>query len=611
MRNLRQFGFLIILFCFSPNGRADFEACSDLPACLIALQDAAKSHDGPGMGREGEAALRLLQFPKGVDALVRLLADPDPKIAELAAYGLREAPSIDTRHLPQIRAGLDRGLSWLPLALARIDSDEAAKEAVDRYLVSKSAPENQEGFAVAQSGDRAIPFIVELARCRTTCANDTHYLLAAALSRMGPERQLAAPALMSIVRDPKSPRLAVTGALEMIASLDTDGGAVENDLLHELDIAPQISQWIENALVGIKSSASGDIYARRLQAGADNSILNDIATTGKAAHDAGPALLDLLSRRQDPSSDLRPGIIRAIGFVGYKKGVPALVRALDDPIDARVAWTAAVSLGQLDARDAIVALDRTAEQHWYLPVRKAAAEAALKMRSGNGPARVEATDTLNNEYSFWSFENIDGDVPDCSVHQERVRRIPVGQSLGSHASARKLKQLTFDTEVLSYGASDAEEQRATGTNVVEVGPDNIVEHRTPTKQVPGVALRVEGGWVAGSNRGEWGGELMFLGDDGVRYKVLDENIEGIHRLGQRVVITTGLAHLSMNQGAVYDLTRDASGKWRASIWRVLPSAPAKSFLVEPTALFVRSIGGGAVVIESDGRMRMARCVTER
>jgi hypothetical protein len=77
------------------------------------------------------------------------------------------------------------------------------------------------------------------------------------------------------------------------------------------------------------------------------------------------------------------------------------------------------------------------------------------------------------------------------------------------------------------------------------------------------ALRVRGGWLVGADRGEWGGELVFLGDDGIQRKLLDENVQDIVQLGSRYVAVTGLAHLTLNHGMLYEVGPDEGGSWRA------------------------------------------------
>src|SRR5690606_10998833 len=142
-----------------------------------------------------------------------------------AAYMLRDAPQIDPADLPQIIEGLDGELGWLAPALARIGTDGAAKEAVDRYLVSDSDPANQEAYALRLLGRRAIPFMLEPAACAPSCRDDTHSLLGAVLRQMGPERAVAGPALMRMASDRTASPQVAQGALSMIADLGIDGKA--------------------------------------------------------------------------------------------------------------------------------------------------------------------------------------------------------------------------------------------------------------------------------------------------------------------------------------------------------------------------------------------------
>src|SRR5207344_1119198 len=111
---------------------------------------------------------------------------------------LGEVPDVDPKYLPQVRAGLDRKLGWLPIVLAHMRSEEAAKEAIARFLVSEEAPNNQEVFAVARSGERVLPLIVQHARCQPACGKDDIYLLAAALKEMDPVRAKIAAPLMEL-----------------------------------------------------------------------------------------------------------------------------------------------------------------------------------------------------------------------------------------------------------------------------------------------------------------------------------------------------------------------------------------------------------------------------
>ena len=599
----RKLVILMLLALPAGSGNsASSKACQDLGACIHELRELAKKeNEYGGMGPEADQLKRqILGLPAAVNALVPLLADPNEQLAELAAYALRDAPAIDPVHLPKIIGGMDRGLGWLAPALARIGTEAAAKEAVDRYLVSKDAPTNQEAYAVELLGRRAIPFIVERARCRTPCKDDAHYLLATALKEMGAERAQAGPALMEIATDRGASPEVARGTLLMIAALGSEGRALEADLRRERDAAPYLSPWIDEALVGIHSNSAGAIFANRLADRPDVIALRDLAEVGDAGRDAGPAVVAIL--RAQP--ELRAAAAKALGYIGYQAAVPVLVAALDDPVDAGVAQASAAALGRLHAAGALPELDRSAAEHWYPPVREAARTAATRIRTGSKePVRRPGG---NFAMEFFS-DKVGSGFPECTKHHEKPRAEPAGTKLYARTSAKQLQRLNYPSEIVGYGASDEAEQKAAGAEIIRVTPDNLLEQRKPIKQVPDVALRVDGGWLVGSDRGEWGGELVFIGDDGTRQRILDGNVEDIFRLGTRLVATTGLAHMSMNNGALVALGKGPDGRWMAETWRVLPGAPAVSFLVHPDGLMVETMGRGAIVVDADGGMRMANC----
>jgi hypothetical protein len=530
-----------------------------------------------GVGPAGaQWKARILAEPGAVDALVPLLADPDDRVAGLAAFALRDAPRIAPTYLPQIRAGLDRGLRWLPPALGRIGTDEAAREAVDRYLVSDEAPENQEAYAVQLSGHRALPFIVERARCRPDCEANTHVLLAGVLARMGLERVEVGPALLRIAGDRDASPQAAQGALIMISQLGHEARALEADLVQLRESAPSLAHWIDIAEVGIGSRRSGSIFVERLASRPDVITLRDLAQTGEAGRDAGPAVIELMRTRPE----LRPAAAHVLGYIGYDDAVPVLVDALDDPADVRVAWASATSLGRLRAAMALPALERTAARHWYPPVREAAQRAVAALRHG---AAAE-----EHRVGFFAFDGINEGLPECREPRGRIIRENTATKLHAATAREELARLRYPSEVVSYGAAG--------------------EHRERIEREPRVALRVDGGWLAGSSGGEFGGELVFIGDDGGFQKILDgDNVVDIHRLRDRIVAITGMAHLSANRGSLVAVTPATNGRWTSRIWRTLPGAPAASALLEPGELFVSIRGGGAVLVDAAGTMRMAEC----
>lgn len=81
------------------------------------------------------------------------------------------------------------------------------------------------------------------------------------------------------------------------------------------------------------------------------------------------------------------------------------------------------------------------------------------------------------------------------------------------------------------------------------------------------------GHLAGFDRGEWGGKLVFISSQGKEVELLDENVAGIFRVPGGVVVFTGLAHLSLNKGEVYAVVQNPDKSISAKLLVALPGAP--------------------------------------
>ncbi|MBN2162343.1 MAG: hypothetical protein JXR25_15125 [Pontiellaceae bacterium] len=508
---------------------------------------------------ESEYADKLSQYgTNAVPRLIELLKHPDKDVAEIAALALRGCSYIDEKYLPQIIDGLDRDIGWLPNALGRIPTDAAAEEAVKRYLAADTSPWNQEANAVSRQGIRAVPFIIQAALSTEKDNEGVCHLLGYVLQDMNAEaKQEAAHLLQKTLNDETSSTALLHGILTMVYYLGEDEGRLlETDLIRLREAKPELKSTIDNDLVCMRSALSGQILAERLRKSPGRATLLDIAWIGKAAaKDTGPEVLRIL---ENSTWETRRAAAHTLGAIEYKESTPALCTLLNEPHDVILNWIAANSLGKLHAKSATEALQKTAENHWHPAVR------------------MEAKLALKNMYSS---EPYDSDSHRLEIEEKDLPEAPTKQTNATPPEV--LEKLAYEITI----------------------PSTV----TPTiTQIPDVALRVENGWLAGSSRGEWGGELRFIGDNGIRYEVSDEHTQNVFMLGEKVIAITGVAVWFSNDGMIYELSQQTDGKWQAVPWRALPGAPRESHKMPSGEIMIATDSGGNVILSEDGSFRMVQ-----
>jgi hypothetical protein len=116
----------------------------------------------------------------------------------------------------------------------------------------------------------------------------------------------------------------------------------------------------------------------------------------------------------------------------------------------------------------------------------------------------------------------------------------------------------------------------------------------------------ENGWLAGLDAGEWGGRLTWFSSDGSQKTViLHDNIQGIAKVGNEVLILTGIAHISDNEGGVSKLTKDYYGNFQIQPLVDLKSMPL-SFVVESNESILISLRDKIVRVKTSGEIETWR-----
>jgi hypothetical protein len=107
--------------------------------------------------------------------------------------------------------------------------------------------------------------------------------------------------------------------------------------------------------------------------------------------------------------------------------------------------------------------------------------------------------------------------------------------------------------------------------IIGLGEDG--EHVTEIRAKPDFRLSAFGGELLGSDRGEWGGELVFRDRGGAIHPLTNGNVRGIVRMPFGIVVFTGLAHLGSSGGHLYSVVRRADGALVATLMRDLGGSP--------------------------------------
>lgn len=526
-------------------------------------------------GQEQAYIERIKNYQElAVPYLIELLSHEDIDVAEIAAAALAGCSPIDAKHLPKIIEGLDRGIGWLPAALGKINSEDASKEAVKRYLEASSSPHNQEAVAVQQQGERAIPFLVQALHDNQTEDDETIELIGYAFGEMDPDSQVkSAQALKTILDNSNSSDELLRKALATITFLQDTGLILEPDLIALYQTKPNLKEHIDSALIGIGSAESGRIFSNELNESPNPYLLRDIASSGISAHGAGPAIQKLLF-----SSDWNTcrDAARTLGFIRYNEAISDLTNLLQNTNDVVLTWIACQSLGRLQAESSCPELEKTVQTHWHPSVREEAQQALNNIK--NSTSYTSRHHKHNFPFEFYDYMHF-------GIDNQDLGNLPDSKELNaSYASPAELKALTYTIEEPFYDGQS-------------------VQHKT-TQKTPSIALQVEAGWLTGRDHGEWGGELFFIGTDGTKLCLLNENVNAIYKLGSKHIALTGLAHLGGNYGMVYEVAQNEAGEWHASPWLGLPGAPNDSRQLNAKEIAIETQGGGNVILSENGSFTM-------
>jgi HEAT repeat protein len=576
---------LATALCAWPSAAAQAAArsCADLKSCLAAVKNTAAP--GDGITRQEMALAETIQrYGKAAaPGLLALLADPNANVRALAAYTLRDLRGLTEAETAPLLRALAAGEDWVALALASIGSQAAIAGLLDA-LAARPDTHTQVTYAFEKLGAKSVPALLGALDCPTRCDQRLLSAIVFIFEELGRKGRDAVMPLAEVAADTRRPIALRRAAVSALGGVGEAAVAAAPSLLRLAASDPgQLEEPVLRALQAMKAPGAAEVLAARLAKDPSVLVLRDIAALGPAGRTAGPAMIPLLSH---PDWEVRMAAARALGYVADGAATEALVAALDNQEDWQLVLAAAESLGRLKAKAAVAPLRAVALHHWYPPVR-AAARKARSVIAG-AATYLSRWHPSNFAFEFFELQDAGSNVPPC-----RIKRPPgVRAFLPDDDLNRALATVgTYEATIASYGPGEG---------------GALVRIEGSTKQAPETALEVPGGWLLGASRGEWGGELVFTDRSGRQQLLVDDNIDGLARLGHRIVAVGGLAHLSSNRGLAYQVSQDAGGRWSARPWRLLPGAPSGSRL-DRDGRWLINTNGGSVLLAPNGALTMATC----
>ncbi len=154
---------------------------------------------------------------------------------------------------------------------------------------------------------------------------------------------------------------------------------------------------------------------------------------------------------------------------------------------------------------------------------------------------------------------------ECELFNESLAAQRSPTKLLKSNAKDQLSELTFKFDVVGYGEH--------GRTVSEID------------ETPHVAIPVKNGWLLGSDRGEWGGRLVYKTHDGNQKNIIDDNIKDIYEYSYGHIVVAGLGHMGVSRGTIYLVTvKDNS--YVAEKIHSLAASPKSSWLTSTGELLI-------------------------
>ncbi|NTX54458.1 HEAT repeat domain-containing protein [Myxococcus sp. CA039A] len=521
-----------------------------------------------GIQKERQALATAIQA-HGAAAIPPLLAMLDSDkvgVRVLAGYTLGDIEGLTEQHLEPLIEAQRQGTPWVERAIGHIGTPRALAfltEALDEY----PSRYNQLTGALETAGGKGALALTESLRAPKPRKPAYVDVACELLREMKDKASPAIEPLLAVMAEEKTHPKNQVHAIRLLGCIGFLAQPAADRLEQFREKTPRLKRDIDLALISIRPELTAALFAQQLRVEPTIPLLRDLAKLRQDGRGAGGALVELLTHE---NWEIRVAAVHAMGYLQYTDATDLLIAQLNDEKDWRMVIVSVEALGKFKAQKAVGPLERVAKEHWYPFVRKGALQAIKVIR---GEATYTEDPHFPSEFLHYRFS------VDDTPNPVEPPFVPGSDEL----SEKDLKPLKYPMQVRTRAEK--------GWRVQNFQAE------------PGCGLRVANGHLLGTNRGEWGGELVHRSAKRATTVLLKENTRSIHRIGDTLVAVTGLAHLSSHRGMLYRIVPKGDS-YVAEPWRALPGSPKVAGTMEDGRLFI-SCAGGDVIVTPDGTLEMS------
>lgn len=584
-------GLLSYLFISS----ASFaNVCETPKACVDAIPTPAEKTYGTGQADESLRE-RLIELGRdALPALVQATSDKNQNKRLVADYAISRIAHFDTDDWQLIVKAIDNNTrldgdgGWSYGALGRFDAS-TVMPLIIKYLHLEGSIDNQLGTALSKLGADAAPAMIahipELASLPRDEQKKLLWVYHTYFDRMANRLALdlsnLAPELIAIASTDSLPTLIRGRALEFAGMCASNEATADQIALIAVQY-PELQEDANNAFKTMGSLRALPPLMAQLDSPhsyVSSDAYNRLAEMGPRAYEVGPELIKRLNSH-DPNTRINAAM--TLGYIHYTPATEALIKLTHHQTDWKVVYAAVHGLARLYSPVAAIRLREIAEHYWYPPVATYAQQAV----TWKGDVPPTNARRLLDDFP----EPIQNPVVCSMAHFPKY--IPQANSRVYRVDMDEPEKFSYRDPTCDNPNDDSEYFR-----------DYCASERSLRQ--PFVAVEWQNVWFTGSDRGEWGGELMRFTQNGDHSLLMKENIEDIYLLNDALFITAGLAHLTWNNGVVYqiDSTDDLTP---TSVFR-LPGSPSSSWLINDKDILINTNQGPLIYQTESGTAYIPDC----